>query len=312
MKKLTSSIVAMAALSGMSFAGGDIIAPVFEQETVSVPVEPAYVPAPVEEYVAPAEEYSAPAETYTSAPAEEYFAPAETYTSAPAEEYVAPAETYAPAATQEYVAPAATQEYVAPAATQEYVAPAATAASTPAKVETASSTVAQPASMAVAPVLAKALGLYIAGGLTGIAAREQHDDSANLFSEEHNQDRQVVFTGRLGYYFMNYLGAELRGTYGITPTDNHSDTKFKQVGVYLKPNYDFNNINLYGLLGYAKANMNDWNHLGSTETGFSYGAGLGYQLPNSKVSVFSDVLNYLTEDDSMSQWGMTVGASYQF
>ena len=303
MKKLTSSIVAMAALSGMSFAGGDIIAPVFEQETVSVPVEPAYVPAPVEEYVAPAEEYSAPAETYTSAPAEEYFAPAETYTSAPAEEYVAPAETYAPAATQ---------EYVAPAATQEYVAPAATAASTPAKVETASSTVAQPASMAVAPVLAKALGLYIAGGLTGIAAREQHDDSANLFSEEYHQDRQVGFTGRLGYDFMNYLGAELRGTYGITPTDNKSDTKFKQVGVYLKPNYDFNNINLYGLLGYAKANMNDWNHLGSTETGFSYGAGLGYQLPNSKVSVFSDVLNYLTEDDSMSQWGMTVGASYQF
>jgi len=220
------------------------------------------------------------------------------------EEYVAPAPI------QEYVAPAPIQEYVAPAPApvEEYVAPVATPA--PVKVVETPKVTTPPTSVAVAPVVAKALGLYVAGGLTEIAAREVHDDGANLFSEEHHQDRQAGITGRIGYDFMNYLGAELRGTYGISE-DDYSE-KFQQVGVYLKPNYDFNNFNLYGLLGYAQANMNDWSDLGETETGFSYGAGLGYQLPNSKISVFSDVLNYLTEDDSMSQWGMTVGASYQF
>jgi len=64
-------------------------------------------------------------------------------------------------------------------------------------------------------------------------------------------------------------------------------------------------------LGAAQANMDNWSDLGATETGFSYGAGIDYSL-GDKVSVFTDVLNYLTEDDSNSQWGLTVGAAYQF
>jgi len=256
--KLTSSIVAIAALTSMSFAGGDIIAPVFEQEVVQVPVEPVYV-APAEEvYVAP------------PAPVEEV--------------YVAP-----PAPVEEV--------YVAPPAPVAAPAPVATPTPTPVPV-------------VVAPVVAEALGLYIAGGITGIAVRDQDEDSANLFSDEYHQDRQIGFTGRLGYDFMDYLGAEVRGTYGMAKED--TGTKFKQVGAYLKPNYNITDeLNLYGLLGAAKANMDDWSSLGVTETGFSYGAGIDYSL-GDKVSVFTDVLNYLTEDDSNSQWGLTVGAAYQF
>jgi len=265
--KLTSSIVAIATLTSMSFAGGDIIPPVFEQEVVQVPVEPVYIapPAPVEEvYIAP------------PAPIEEpiYVAPAEPV-------YVAPAEPV----------------YVAPVATPAPIVVVPTPTPTPVPV-------------VVAPVVAEALGLYIAGGITGIAVRDENEDSANLFSEEYRQDRQLGFTGRLGYDFMDYLGAELRGTYGMTKED--SSTKFKQFGAYLKPNYNITDtLNLYGLLGAAKANMDDWSDLDTTETGFSYGAGLDYSL-GDKVSVFTDVLNYLTEDDSTSQWGLTVGAAYQF
>ena len=263
--KLTSSIVAIATLTSMSFAGGDIIPPVFEQEVVQVPVEPVYIapPAPVEEvYIAP------------PAPIEEPI-------------YVAPAEPV----------------YVAPVATPAPIVVVPTPAPTPAPAPT-------PVPVVVAPVVAEALGLYIAGGITGIAVRDENEDSANLFSEEYRQDRQLGFTGRLGYDFMDYLGAELRGTYGMTKED--TSTKFKQIGAYLKPNYNITDeLNLYGLLGAAQANMDDWSNLGKTETGFSYGAGVDYSLSN-KVSVFTDVLNYLTEDDSNSQWGLTVGAAYQF
>jgi opacity protein-like surface antigen len=219
--KLTKSIVAIIALSSMSFAGGDIIEPVFEQETVVVPVEPVYV-----------------------------------------------APTPAPAPTPVVV---------------------------------------KAAPVVVAPVVAEALGLYIAGGITDIAVRG-NDETANLFSEEDDQDRQLGFTGRLGYDFMDYLGAEVRGTYGTSKVDDDSE-KFKQIGAYLKPNMDVtDDLNLYGLLGASKTNFAG---AADTKTGFSYGAGLDYGLGNN-LSVFTDVVNYLEKSDYPSAWGLTVGAGYQF
>ena len=158
------------------------------------------------------------------------------------------------------------------------------------------------ATPAPAPVVAK--NFYIAGGLTDVAVRT--DDRANLFSDEKNQDRQVGFTGRLGYDFMNYLGAELRGTYGIASDDWE---KFKQIGAYLKPNYDIpsvDGLNIYGLLGLSKTSPGV-----DSETGFSYGAGLDYGI-NDNISIFTDVVNYMKKSDTSSQWGATVGAAYHF
>jgi len=153
-------------------------------------------------------------------------------------------------------------------------------------------------------VVAKPSGLYIAGGLTDVAIHGT--DRANLFADERNQDRQVGITGRLGYDFMDYLGAELRGTYGIA---EDKFEKFKQIGAYLKPNYDIPNVdglNLYGLLGLSKTSPGV-----DSETGFSYGAGLDYDV-SDKVSVFTDVVNYMKKKDTSSQWGLTLGAAYHF
>jgi len=221
--KLTHSLVALVALSTLSFAGGDINpVTVFEQEPVVVPVEPVPEPTP-------------------------------------------------------------------PPMPEPKVVPKP-----------------DPVPVPVPVVVAKPLGVYLAGGLTDVAINTT--DRANLFGDEKNQDRQVGLTGRLGYDFMDYLGAELRGTYGIAK-DNGS--KFKQIGAYLKPNYDISAIeglNLYGLLGASKTNAG----VGS-ETGFSYGAGLDYKIPGSdNVSVFTDVLNYMKKSNTSSQWGATLGAAYAF
>jgi opacity protein-like surface antigen len=156
----------------------------------------------------------------------------------------------------------------------------------------------------VAPIVAAApLGLYLAGGLTDIAVRS--GERANFFSEKLDQDRQVGFTGRLGYDFMDYLGAELRGTYGFAKDNG---TKFKQIGAYLKPNYDLTDeLNLYGLVGASKTNGAGT----GTNTGLSYGAGLDYGITDS-ISVFTDVVNYMKKSNTASQWGATIGAAYQF
>ena len=237
--KLTSSIVAIIALSGISFAGGMIMEPAYENEVVEVPVEP--VPLPIIQDITPDP---------------------------------IPEPDPIPTPTPTPPAPKPIPVVVKP----------------------------KPVPKPVPVPVAKASGLYIAGGLTDVAIA--NNNRASLFKDKRGQDRQIGLTGRVGYDFMDYLGAELRGTYGIA---KDSGNKFKQIGGYLKPNYDVtDDINLYGLLGLSKTNPG----VGS-ETGFSYGAGLDYGLTD-KVSVFTDVVNYMKKSGTSSQWGLTLGAAYQF
>ena len=165
--------------------------------------------------------------------------------------------------------------------------------------------VVEPPTVVVPPIVAEPLGLYLAGGLTALGVRT--NDRVNLLKTVNTQDRQIGYTGRIGYDFMDYLGAELRGTYGFAKTNG---TKFKQGGAYLKPNYDIiaDSLNLYGLLGVSKTNGAGT----GVNTGFSYGAGLDYTIPNTDISVFTDLVNYMKKSNTASQWGLTLGAAYQF
>lgn len=166
------------------------------------------------------------------------------------------------------------------------------------EVEPAPAPVAAPA-----PVVTKS-GFYVGGALTDVAVRT--DDRANLFADKVNQDRQVGLTGVVGYDFMNYLGAELRATMGVA---NETTDKFKHVGAYLKPNIDvMDALNLYGLVGFGKANMAS---VDGTETGFTYGAGLDYDVTEN-ISVFTDAVNYMKKEDTNSQWGANLGIKYNF
>jgi len=245
--KLKSSIVAIVALSGMSFAGGMIMEPAYENEVVEIPVEPVME------------------ETYVEQPVVE-----ETVVEQPVVE-----------------------EYVAP---KKEVVIKETPTPTPKPIP-------KPKPIVVEKP-AEPSGLYIAGGLTDVAIRTT--GRANFFKSKSGQGRQIGFTGRLGYDFMDYLGAELRGTYGIAKDNGN---KFKQIGAYLKPNYDIpavEGLNVYGLLGASKTNVG----VGST-TGFSYGLGLDYGITD-KVSVFTDVVNYMKKKGTASEFGLTLGAAYQF
>ena len=159
-----------------------------------------------------------------------------------------------------------------------------------------------------APKKAEPLGLYVAGGISALAASTSHSDWANVFAEERNQDRQLGFTARLGYDFMNYLGAELRGSVGLSEENTGFD-KIEQFGAYLKPNVDVtDDLNLYGLVGAARSNLAN---IAPAETGLSYGAGLDYGF-NDNVSVFTDIVNYMDKSNVPESWGVTVGAAYNF
>jgi len=302
--KFKSSIVAIAALSSMSFAGGDIGGVVdLGNKYDYVPAQAEYV-APVQEYVAPVQEYVAPVQEYVAPVQEEYVAPVQ-------EEYVAPYVAPAPAP---YVAPApAPAPYVAPAPAP-YVAPAP--APTPAPYVAPPVVTPKPTPKPV-EVMAKPsgpIGMYVGGALAAMASRSDCEGNrANVFSEENGQDRQIGFTGILGYDFMKFLGAELRTSMGLAKDDY--GTKMKQYGLYLKPNIDLGDaLNLYGLIGYSTVNMSTCGtgaDLDKKNSGLSYGAGLDYGVTEN-ISVFTDVVNYLRDDKSRSTWGTNVGVKYKF
>ena len=229
--KLTHSLVALATLSTLSFAGGDINpVTVFEQEPIVVPVEPIYVPV-------------------VEAPA--------------------------------VVAPAVQVPAV--------VAPKTTAPVIP-------------------PVVAN--NFYFGLGATTLKAKQEADTTVvpNVASFS---DKQVGVTARLGYDFMDYLGAELRGSSALSQEDTGNE-KIKQIGAYLKPNFDItDSLNLYGLLGASKVNMSNPGAMNDKETGFSYGLGLDYDVSDS-FSVFLDAVDYLRKSDKNDVYGATLGAVFHF
>jgi len=164
---------------------------------------------------------------------------------------------------------------------------------------------------------ASAGNFYVGGALAAMAARSDCEGNrANVFADEKGQDRQIGITGILGYDFMDYLGAELRASMGIANDADNAD-KIQQYGIYLKPNYDITDaINLYGLLGYSSVNMSDCMFdtgaaTDNTNAGFSYGAGLDYGVTEN-ISVFTDIVNYLRDDDKDSTWGTNIGLKYNF
>jgi len=264
--KLKSSIVAIIALSGMSFAGGDLNG-VTEFEN--------------NDYIAA----DAAAEVMD----------------------VEPTEMIGEVTTTETM-PVVENVVTQPKQTTVVETPTPVATPTPVPVKPAAAAAA--AGMGIP-------GLYVGGALAAMAARCNCDgDRANVFSDEDGQDRQMGITGILGYDFMEYLGAELRASMAVSGEDDDAE-KIQQYGIYLKPNVDITDaLNLYGLLGYSSVNMSDCMFDAdadpdNTNSGFSYGAGLDYGITEN-ISVFTDIVNYLRDDDKDSTWGTNLGLKYNF
>jgi len=88
---------------------------------------------------------------------------------------------------------------------------------------------------------------------------------------------------RLGWDYNDYLGIEVRGIYTGA---NSVFSAVKHYGLYLKPQYSItDDINLYGLIGYGKSEVDYTNGIKSSVTdytGFNYGIGIEYDIFNEK------------------------------
>jgi opacity protein-like surface antigen len=131
----------------------------------------------------------------------------------------------------------------------------------------------------------------------------------------------------LGYDFHPYFGAEGMLAFGVN--DDHStvfvgatpvDVKVKldaMYGIYLKPKYNFNQLEVFGRLGWAhvkiKADATAGGAVASgsgSDSDFSYGLGLNYNL-NPKMRVGLDYMVYNgSGSDKIDGW--TISFGYRF
>ena len=159
--------------------------------------------------------------------------------------------------------------------------------------------------------------IYVGAGISGISSAT----SINFFKEKALQDRNGAFLLVAGYEYNPYLSVELR--FLKTFVEEYA---FKQTayGIYIKPQYEiYNNLKIYGLLGYGKLKVTKHNKKGAnfSNTTFHLGAGLSYKITDKfegyvdYVSYSRDkkVVNYYLEPmKKVDTASVNVGINYHF
>ena len=145
---------------------------------------------------------------------------------------------------------------------------------------------------------AKKLGWYIGGGLT-----------MGRVKDAHCEDITYGVMAKAGYDLNKYVGIEGRA---IRTNWEYEGAKIKHLGLFLKPQYPITeDINLYGLLGYAKTATSSKKVL--SEKGFAYGAGLDYDLGDKNDwSLFADYERLIQKSNISDIDALSLGLAYRF
>lgn len=163
-------------------------------------------------------------------------------------------------------------------------------------------------------------GYYVGLGFGEVSIKDDHT------SEEISA---TTMTLQAGYQYNAYLAVEGRYAFNLGSVDYDAgiftglgadfDGDVYSWGIYAKPMYTFDNLTLYGLLGYGGVILEDLDGGDSKEDGFQWGAGASYAF-TEELSLFVDyVMLYndkgfdnraVNEDIDADTW--TVGISYKF
>jgi len=125
---------------------------------------------------------------------------------------------------------------------------------------------------------------------------------------------------QLGYQFHEYLAVELRAMSNTGKARSHNadqDIDVRNIGAYLKPQYTFKELTLYGLIGYGATSFDDG--AAHKVDGLQYGAGASFELTDS-LDAFVDY-THLYDDkgfddieltDDVKLYSINVGLTYKF
>ena len=114
---------------------------------------------------------------------------------------------------------------------------------------------------------------------------------------------------KAGYDFNDYVGVEARA---LKTNWEYEGAKIEHYGVFLKPQYPITEeINLYGLLGYAQTKTSKRFVL--DDNGFAFGGGVDYDFGESDAfSLFVDYERLLQKSNIPDLDAVALGLAYKF
>lgn len=125
--------------------------------------------------------------------------------------------------------------------------------------------------------------------------------NSNIDTSNNNtiikNSKPILTIGKIGYNLYEDFSIEGRAGTGIKKDEIGftSNDVSSIIGGFIKPNFKLaNNLNLFGLFGYAQTKM-EQGTLKSEMKGVSYGAGLSYAL-DSNFNFVADAVRYGKED----------------
>ena len=121
--------------------------------------------------------------------------------------------------------------------------------------------------------------------------------------------------GIIGYNFHPYFALEGMLAFGTnSDSDRGVEAKLENAyGIYVKPKYNFDNVELYARLGWARTKIevnSPFSNGSGSDSDFSYGVGLNYNF-NPRMYVGADWLQ-LTDQNSAKVRGWTISFGYRF
>jgi len=141
----------------------------------------------------------------------------------------------------------------------------------------------------VTPIKQVSNGSFYAGAGFSLIATAPNIDYFN--NKKIFQDKTASALLIAGYLYNPYLSIELRFSKTL---GKEFFLKHTVYGIYIKPQYEiYNNLKIYGLLGYGKLKITQYNNSGVnfSDTNLHFGAGLSYKITNH-IELFADYVNY--------------------
>jgi len=123
-----------------------------------------------------------------------------------------------------------------------------------------------------------------------------------------------------GYKFHQYLSVEGRYSFSVSDLDVEGIDRswdMSNVALYLKPQYSFDQVTVYGLLGYGEVTLD--NGTSHSEDGFQWGLGASFAATEN-IDVFVDYtrlyddsgFDTFTANNDIIFDSVTLGVNYKF
>ena len=165
---------------------------------------------------------------------------------------------------------------------------------------------------------------YIGGGYSYVEGSDKNDDPSTMGYTYDIDADGIMF--QIGYKINPYIAIEGRYTMANgadidASFPNAGDADITNIAIYAKPTYPIGRVNIYGLLGYGKTEVDysssgivaDWD-----KSGFQWGGGANFDI-TSHFAVFADYTRWCDFDEASGAYtttremdAITIGLTYTF